>query len=189
MNTPLLDFFLSRRSTPARMLGAPYPEAETLRSLLTAAARVPDHGKLVPWRFLVLEGAACRRLAAITRRIGAAQGQDADRLEKQAACFAGAGLIVAVVFSPKPSEKIPEAEQLMSTGAVCLSLVNAAEAAGFGANWLTGWMATDAAFLHAALGLTAPEIVAGFVHLGTPAGRTPDRPRPDIDAITTWIGA
>jgi nitroreductase len=183
--TPL-SFLLTRRSVPVRLLGAPVPDDATLRTLLTAAARVPDHGKLVPFRFHVLRKPAIARLARLTREIGTAQGRDPDKLVKQAAAFDDAPLTVAVVCAPRPDTPIPPVEQEQAAGLACLSLVNAAEAAGFGGHWLTGWMARDADFLMAAFGLTAPASVAGFVHLGTPAGQPPDRPRPDIDAITTW---
>jgi nitroreductase len=99
---------------------------------------VPDHGKLEPWRFVVLERAACQRLAELTAEIGRSRGARPGRLAKDVAGFADAHLVVAVILSPKPSEKIPLWEQEMSAGAVCLSLVNACLAAGWGAGWLTG---------------------------------------------------
>jgi nitroreductase len=103
--------------------------------------------------------------------------------------FSDAHLAVVVVFSPKPSEKIPEFEQLLSAGAVCLSLLNAALAAGWGGNWLTGWAAHDATFARTQLGLAPHERVAGLIHIGTETAAPPDRPRPDLDAITTWVAA
>lgn len=96
-------------------------------------------------------------------------------------------LAVAVVAAPKASEKIPEHEQALSAGAVCLSLLNAALAAGWGANWLSGWAATDQPFLSATLGLREREWVAGFIHLGSETAPPPDRPRPDVAALTTWL--
>jgi nitroreductase len=182
-----LDFLLTRRSVPVRMLSAPVPDDATLRRLLSAAARVPDHGKLVPFRFEVLKRPAIARLARLTREIGAAQGRDPDKLEKQAGAFDDAPLTVAVVVSPRTDSPIPLIEQEQSAALTCLSLVNAAEAAGFGGHWLTGWMARDADFLHAAFGIAGPEAVAGFVHLGTPVRQPPDRPRPDLDAIIRWV--
>lgn len=184
--TPL-DFLLTRRSVPVRMLASPAPDDATLRRLLTAAARVPDHGKLVPFRFEVLKRPAIDRLARLTREIGTAQGRDPDKLGKQAGAFDDAPLTVAVIVSPRPDSPIPLIEQEQSAALTCLSLVNAAEAAGFGGHWLTGWMARDADFLAAAFGITAPEAVAGFVHLGTPATQPVERPRPDLDAITRWV--
>jgi len=184
--TPI-DFLLTRRSVPVRMLSAPVPDPATLRQLLTAAARVPDHGKLVPFRFVVLERPAIDRIAQVTREIGTAQGRDPDKLVKQAAAFDDAPLTVAVICTPNLGSPIPLIEQESAAALVCLSLVNAAQAAGFGGHWLTGWMARDPDFLDAAFGIAAPQAVTGFVHLGTPKAQPADRPRPDIDAITSWV--
>jgi nitroreductase len=182
-----LDFLLSRRSVPVRLLDGPAPDDDTVRQLLKAASRVPDHGKLVPFRFDVLRPPAIARMASVTREVGAAQGRDPEKLEKQAGAFDDAPLTVAVIVSPRTDSAIPLIEQEQSAALACLSLVNAAEAAGYGGHWLTGWMARDAAFLHAALGIAAPEAVAGFVHLGTPARQPAERPRPDAEGITRWI--
>ncbi|MBF9058245.1 nitroreductase [Rhodobacterales bacterium HKCCSP123] len=184
--TPL-EFLLTRRSVPVRLLTSPAPEDTALRQLLAAAARVPDHGKLVPFRFLVLRKPAVDRLAAQTREIGARQGRDPDKLAKQAGAFDDAPMTVAVIFSPATESTVPLIEQEQTAALACLSLVNAAEAAGFGGHWLTSWMARDTEFLGAAFGIAAPELVTGFVHLGTPAREPADRPRPDIDALTRWI--
>ncbi|MDG4648577.1 nitroreductase family protein [Roseibacterium sp. SDUM158017] len=182
-----LDFLLTRRSRPPKTLGLPVPDRSALAPLLLAAARVPDHGKLEPWRFVVLERAACERLAALTAEIGPAEGRDADALAKDVASFADAHLVVAVVLSPKPADRIPQWEQEMSAGAVCLSLVNACLAAGWGAGWLTGWRARNRAFCDRGLDLADHESVAGFVHIGTETRPPQERPRPDMDAITTWM--
>jgi nitroreductase len=152
--------------------------------LLTAAARVPDHGKLEPWRFVVLEGAGLARFAVAIRARAEAAGQDAD---KGALAFEQAPLAVAVVGSPKASEKIPAQEQMLSAGAVALGLLNAALAAGWGASWLTGWAAYDRALVEGELGLAPGEWIAGFVYIGTCDTPPPDRPRPDVAALTTWI--
>lgn len=182
-----LDFLLNRRSTPVRHLHAPVPDDDTLRLLLTAAARVPDHGKLVPFRFHVLRKPAIDRLAALTREIGTAQRRDPEKLQKQAAAFDDAPMTVAVICRPLSDHKIPMIEQEQTAALACLSLVNAAAAAGFGGHWLTAWMARDPAFLRAAFDIEAPDTVTGFVHLGTPGEVPPERPRPDLDTITTWI--
>lgn len=180
------DFLLTRRSHPARALGAPAPGREALRTLLQAAARSPDHGMLVPWRFLVLEGAALPRVGAAAAERAAALGQDAGGVEKVRSIFANAPLVVAVIASPKPSEKIPAIEQHLSAGAVCLALLNAALAAGWGAAWISGWVAFDRPFL-ATLGLRPEEFVAGFVHVGTASAAPAERERPDLAGITTWL--
>jgi nitroreductase len=179
-----MDFLLSRRSRPARMLHAPGPERAELERMLVAGCRVPDHGKLEPWRFVVLTGAGLARLAAAVRARAAETGADAD---KGALAFEQAPVAVAVVGVPKPSEKIPALEQTLSAGCVALSLLNAALASGWGANWLTGWPACDREFLAGALGLAYGEWLAGFVHIGSCDGVPPDRPRPDVPALTTWI--
>ncbi len=181
----VIDFLLSRRSTPARMLTAPVPDATALETLLTAATRVPDHGKLEPWRFIVLHRPALQRLAALAETRGAALDIAPEKRAKGVAQYADADLVVAVIAAPKPSETIPEIEQLMSSAAVCLSLVNAALATGWGACWLTGWAAHDRSFAHEGLGLEPHERVAGMVHLGTAQHKPPERPRPDIAALIT----
>ncbi|MEY8096036.1 nitroreductase [Falsihalocynthiibacter sp. S25ZX9] len=186
-NPAAMEFLLSRRSRPSKTLTFPIPSAQDLHPILTAAARTPDHGKLEPWRFIVLADAALPRLAELTDQRGAALGLDDEKRAKSKAQFATAGLVVAVVSSPKPSEKVPYLEQVYSAGAVCLALVNAALASGWGANWLTGWMAYDPEILTEGLGLGEGETVAGFIHLGTETSMPPDRPRPDLAAITTWV--
>jgi nitroreductase len=183
----VMDFLLSRRSRPARTLTTPTPDKAALMPMLTAAARTPDHGKLEPWRFIVLEEAALSRLADLTRARGAERGEPTDKLGKAVHAFTTATLIVAVIASPRPSDKVPEIEQHLSAGAVCLALVNAALASGWGANWLSGWMAMDRNWLTQGLSLDAHEFVAGFIHIGTETSAPPDRPRPDLDAITEWV--
>ncbi|TCP41410.1 nitroreductase family protein [Rhodovulum marinum] len=182
----VLDFLLTRRSRPAKTLRAPAPDRDALRPILTAAARTPDHGKLEPWRFIVLERGALDRLAGLVRTRGAALGLAAEAIDKAAAAYEGSPLAVAVIAAPKPSDKIPEIEQLYSAGAVCLALVNAALAAGWGANWLSGWPSHDREFVESGLGLSPHERVAGVIHIGTETAAPPERPRPDLDAITTW---
>lgn len=183
----VLDFLLTRRSRPAKTLTTPVPDRATVDTLLTAAARTPDHGKLEPWRFIVLERGANLRLAGLTRDRGADAGLEPEKLEKSARAFEDAHLVVAVVACPKASDKVPEVEQVLSAGAVCLALVNAGLAAGWGANWLTGWMAFDRSFVTEGLGLADHEFVAGFIHLGTETNVPPERPRPDLSVITAWV--
>jgi len=186
-NAAVMEFLLTRRSRPYRTLTTPAPDREALAPMLTAAARVPDHGKLEPWRFIVLQGQALQRLATLARNRGADLGLDPDKISKTADSFANAPLIIAVIAAPKPSDKIPPVEQCYSAGAACLSLLNAALASGWGANWLSGWPAHDREFLTQGLELSDTETVAGFIHIGSETGIPPERPRPDIDAITDWI--
>ncbi len=186
-NPVALDFLLTRRSRPPRMLGNIAPDDVTLNTLLTAASRVPDHGKLEPWRFVVLRAEACQRLAKLTMGRGAELELDPDRIAKAVTGFSEAPLIVAVIYSPKPHHMVPEVEQYACAACVCLSLVNASLASGWGAVWLTGWRSTDRPFLTQGLGLFPHETVAGYIHIADEARVPPDRPRPDTKALTTWI--
>ena len=188
-NAAALEFLLTRRSRPAKTLTTPIPDHVALLPLLTAAARSPDHGKLEPWRFIVLERAALHRLAKAVPEAGARLGKEPEQIEKMQAQFGNADLAVAVVSSPKPSEKIPQIEQILSAGAVCTALLNAALASGWGANWLTGWASHDRTFVETHLGLANQETIAGFIHIGTERMAPPERPRPDVVAITTWVDA
>ena len=184
-----LAFLRTRRSRPAKTLTTPVPDRAALRELLEIAVRTPDHGKLEPWRFLVLDRAALLRLAEAVPAHGARAGQEEVRIEKMARQFATAHLVVAVISSPVEAEKVPEIEQVLSAGAVCYGLLQAALAAGWGANWLTGWASHDRGFVEGELGLAPHERVAGFVHIGTETAAPPERARPDPDAITSWLSA
>jgi nitroreductase len=186
-NQAALDFLLSRRSRPAKTLGLPVPDRDALIPILTAAARSPDHGKLEPWRFIVLERAALDRLADLAEARGKSLGRDETDVAKGRKQFDDSHLAVAVIEVQKPSEKIPPIEQTYSAGAVCLALLNAALASGWGANWLSGWPTHDRGFAEAGLGLQTHERVAGLIHLGTETALPPERPRPDLEQITTWM--
>lgn len=188
-NPEALAFFLTRRSRPVRSLTTPVPDRDALRPILTAAVRVPDHGKLEPWRLIVLEKAALTRLAALADATGKRLGLDDDRRAKGVAQLADADLVVAVVKRPLPTDRIPEVEQTLSAGAVCYGLLNAALASGWGAAWMTGWHVADPAFCREGLGLADGEWVAGLIHIGSETSPPPDRPRPDLAAITTWVSA
>ncbi|MAZ21569.1 nitroreductase [Roseovarius sp.] len=185
----VMEFLLNRRSRPAKLLQGPAPDRAALTPILTAAVRTPDHGKLVPWRFVVLETAALRRLGDLVATCGTASGRTDEDIAKARACYDSSPLAVVVIEAPKPSDKIPEIEQTYSAGAVCLALLNAALASGWGANWLTGWPVFDRHFVEAGLGLNASERVAGIIHIGTAETAPPDRPRPDLAEITTWMDA
>lgn len=187
-NPAALDFLLSRRSIPARTLGLPIPSREEIEQLLTAATRVPDHGKLEPWRFIVLTRPATDRLARLVEERGQALGVEPEKIAKAASQYSMADLAIVVVQVPRPTEKVPHIEQTYSTGAVLLSLLNAALASGWGANLLTGWPVYDEIFRREGLGLAEGETVAGLVHIGTPTKESPERPRPDVSKLTTWVG-
>lgn len=185
-NRDALEFLLTRRSRPARLLGLPAPERAEIERMLTAAVRVPDHGKLEPWRFIVLQGVALARFAQAIR--ARAVEIDADP-EKGALAFEQAPVAIAVVASPKQSDQIPLIEQTLSAGAAALSLLNAALAGGWGANWLTGWPARDRELVEGFLGLGEQEWLAAFIHLGSCTTEVSERPRPDIAALTSWRDA
>lgn len=188
-NPAAFEFLQTRRSRPAKTLTGPVPGDTELLKILTVAARSPDHGKLEPWRFVVLRKPALNRLAEAVPIAGNRLGIEPEKTAKMQAQFANADLAVAVISAPVASEKVPQSEQVLSAGAVCLSLLNAALAAGWGANWLTGWASHDRDFVETHLGLGADETIAGFIHIGTETVAPPERPRPDIAAITTWVDA
>lgn len=188
-NEEVLRFLLTRRSRPPKTLSAPAPGRSEVMTLLTAAARVPDHGKLEPWRFVVLEKPALERIAGAAAAYASANDLPEDQAAKGVAQFAQSPLCVAVIAVPRPTDKIPEIEQMLSVGAACLSLVNAALAAGWGAGWLSGWVSQDLAFAGPAFGLSEGEWVAGLVHIGTETAAPPERPRPDMEKIVSWVEA
>jgi len=177
----VLAFLARRRSTSAVTLAAPGPGPADLEVLLRLATRVPDHGKLSPWRFVILEGEGKERFAARLEALAQARG-DATAANKLAKLKLPP-LAVAVISSPKPGT-IPEWEQRLSAGAVCATLLYAALAMGFGANWITDWYAYDPD-VDALLGLAEGEKVAGYIHIGTPAEAPQERVRPDMDAIVS----
>lgn len=188
-NPHALHFLANRRSRPAKLFKHPVPTPTQLTDILTIAARVPDHGKLEPWRFVVLSGGAFSRLAGLAEDHARSIGADAEKTAKARGQYDIGLLAVVVIASPKPSDKVPVAEQILSAGALCMNIVNAAEAAGWGACWLSGWPAHDAVYTAAAFGTTAQESVAGIIHIATPAPDAPDRPRPDVARITQWLTA
>ena len=141
VNAAALNFLLNRRSRPAKTLSPIGPDRSELEVILTAAARTPDHGKLEPFRFIVISGDAQARLSTAVREQMEKDGEEAEKIEKQSRAMTYGGVIIAVICQPKPSEKIPEWEQHLAAGGACLALLNAALASGWGANWLTGWAA------------------------------------------------
>jgi nitroreductase len=179
-----------RRSLPPQGMTGPGPGAEELETLLTIASRVPDHGKLAPWRFLVIEGAARDRLGAIAADL--LKTDDAAvseaRLQAERTRFSRAPLVIGIISRAGPHVKIPEWEQVLSAGAVCMNLVTAANAMGFAAAWLTEWCAYDRRFC-AAIGLADHEKMAGFVHIGRPNMASEDRPRPALADIVSRLPA
>ncbi len=181
-----LELLAHRRSLPPIGLGAPGPNSEELPLILKLAARVPDHGKLAPWRFIVIEGQAREKLGELARDLKLADQPDLDEAGQTAELgrFSRAPLVVAVVSRAAPHVKIPEWEQVLSAGAVCMNLIVAAKALGFGSSWVTEWCAYDERFRQG-LGLAGHEKIAGFVHIGRPNYDPEDRVRPNLDAIVT----
>jgi nitroreductase len=181
-----LELLRTRRSLKPVELSAPGPSASEVDTLLTVASRVPDHGKLVPWRFIVFEGDArlqAGEAIAAAFRIKYPESKP-EHVESERKRLARAPLVIAVVSRAGPHVKIPEWEQVLSAGAAAMSLVLAAHALGYGANWITEWYAYDRRVLDA-LGLGTNEKIAGFVHIGTPANKPEDRPRPPLSEIAT----
>jgi nitroreductase len=188
--TEALDLLKTRRSVKPIELKGPGPTETELSTLLTVASRVPDHGKLTPWRFIVFEGDAGLKAGETIAAVFREKRPDAtpDQIEHERRRLARAPLVIAVVSRAGPHVKIPEWEQILSAGAAATSLVFAAHALGYAASWLTEWYAYDRRVLDA-LGVRADEKVAGFVHIGRPARPAEDRPRPPLVDIVTRYGA
>lgn len=183
----LLD---ARRSIPSRLLGPPAPDEATLWRWLHAAIRVPDHGRLAPWRFLLIrDGAGIRLGERLAARLAEREpGANEASLAKERGRFASAPLVIAVIGRIQQDHRIPAQEQLLSVGCVCFALLLAAQADGFGAQWLTGWAAYDRSIAQA-LGLTEEESVVGFIHVGTPREATAERERPALASLVSeWRG-
>jgi nitroreductase len=186
--TNALTALQQRRSVGPQRLGEPGPGPDEIDTLLTVAARVPDHGRLVPWRFLVIEGEARHRIGeAIAGAFRADQpGVDEEKVAFERNRLARAPLVIAVVSRARPHAKIPEWEQVLSAGAVCMNLLHAAHAMGYGAAWITEWYAFDRRVLDA-LGLDADERLAGYIHVGTIVDKPAERARPALADIVTRL--
>jgi nitroreductase len=179
----LLAFLIQRRSTKVIHLSEPGPAPDVLETILQIGARVPDHGKLGPWRFIVMQGESRLTFGQKLAAIAAKRRPEADRSElaTEALAFARAPLVITVVFSPVESKKAPEWEQALSAGALCHNLMLAARGFGFGGCWLSGWQAYDRDVC-AELGVAAHERIAGFIHLGTPTQAPEERARPQVSS-------
>ena len=181
-----LELLKTRRSIKPVELAGPGPSTAEIETLLTIASRVPDHGKLVPWRFIIFEGDARSAAGEAIAAAFCAKYPQAkpEHIEAERSRLARAPLVIAVVSRAAPHVKIPEWEQVLSAGAAAMSLVFAAYALGYAASWITEWYAYDPSVL-AALGLKEHERIAGFVHIGRPSTTPEDRARPSLDAIAT----
>ncbi len=187
MNSALIEALSTRRSVKPDKLVAPAPSADELNTILTIAARVPDHKKLVPWRFMVFEGEARAAAGAIFADACRAEESEPSpiRLETERNRFLRAPLVIAVVSRIAKRPGAPEWEQILSAGAAAFNLCLAANAMGYGTSWLTEWVAYSP-FVREKLGLAENERIVGFIHIGTPAEKPEERERPSLDAIVSY---
>jgi nitroreductase len=181
-----VEFLKTRRSVKPREMSGPGPSAADLDTILTIGARVPDHGKLAPWRFIVFEGDARTRAGEVIAGVFARKHPNAPagEIEVEKRRLMDAPLVIGVVSLTKPHPKVPPWEQELSAGASAMNIVTAATALGFGACWLTGWFAFDRDVLDG-LGLKADEKLAGLIHIGTVTKTAEDRPRPSLADLVT----
>ncbi len=185
----LVDYLASRRSIPAFQMGEPGPSKAEVEEMLKLASRVPDHGKLAPWRFIIYRGEERARISAELKAMALVAKPDLseEMIKVEETRLTRAPVVVAVVSTAAPHFKIPEWEQLMSAGAVCLNLLMAANALGYASNWLTEWFAFDER-AYPLLGVKQGEKLAGFIHIGTAMVPPTERPRPELAEIVTWVG-
>ena len=179
-----IDLLLSRRSGSAKAMGKPGPTPKEIAEILQAAARVPDHGKLFPWRFIVFEGKGRERFGDILGAVLEEEGERTKHIEEERERFLRAPLVIGVISSARELIKIPVWEQELSAGAVCQNILIAAHALGYVGNWLTEWYAYHPV-VKERLGLKAGERVAGFIYIGTSKDELEERPRPDLDKIVS----
>lgn len=189
MTNTMLEFLQKRRSAKAMLLATPGPTAAELDTILACAARVPDHKKLVPWRFIVFEGEARAAFGEVLARAVATEEKEPPspvRLEMERSRLTRAPTVVCVISRVVPTPGAPEIEQLLSCGAAAFNLCLAANALGYGTSWLTEWYSFSSNVTKA-LGLAANERVAGFVYIGTDSAPQDDRDRPALaDIVTRW---
>jgi nitroreductase len=181
-----LELLKSRRSVKPREMGGPGPSPAEIETILTIGARVPDHGKLTPWRFVVFEGDGRLRAGEVIAKVFAAKNPNATpgEIDVEKKRLTDAPLVIGVVSLTKPHPKVPVWEQELSAGASAMNIVTAATALGYGACWLTGWFAFDRDVLDG-FGLKPDEKLAGFIHIGKPSKPSEDRPRPALTDIVT----
>lgn len=186
----LIDYLASRRSVPAFQMCDPGPDRAELEAILTLAIRVPDHGKLAPWRFVVYQGEERRRIGEELLRLALEKNPELseEMIAVERSRFTRAPVVVGVISKAAPHAKIPEWEQIMSAGAVCLNLLMAANAYGYVSNWLSEWFAFDDR-AHDLLGIARDEKVAGFIHIGSTTFPITERPRPNLQDVVSWRGA
>ena len=179
-----IDLLLTRRSGSAKAMKAPGPSRKQIDQILQAGARVPDHGKLFPWRFIVFEGKGRDRAGDILAEVMEAEGERAKQIEEERGRFLRAPLVIGVISCAREAHKVPVWEQELSAGAVCQNILIAATALGFVGNWLTEWYAFHPV-VKQQMGLKPGERVAGFIYIGTAKDELEERPRPEMEKITT----
>lgn len=181
-----IELLKTRRSVKPREMTGPGPSPAELETILTIGARVPDHGKLKPWRFIVFEGDARQRAGEVIARVFARKnpGAAASDIDVERKRLTDAPLVIGLVSFTKPHPKVPAFEQELSAGASAMNIVTAATALGYGACWLTQWFSFDRDVLDG-LGLKPDEKLAGLIHIGTPTKPSEDRPRPVLSEIVT----
>jgi nitroreductase len=187
LNVPdAIELLKTRRSMKPREMTGPGPSPAEIETILTIGARVPDHGKLAPWRFILFEGDARIRAGEIIANVFARKNPQASsaEIEIEKKRLTDAPLVIGVVSFTKPHPKVPPWEQELSAGASAMNIVTAATALGYGACWLTGWFAFDRDVLDG-FGLKADEKLAGLIHIGTASKASEDRPRPSLSEIVT----
>ena len=188
-NSALHDFLAVRRSIPAFQMREPGPAKDEIEEILRLASRVPDHGKIAPWRFIVYRGAERARIgeALLALRVSFEPGLSPEIIEVERTRFTRAPVVIAVISKAGPHAKVPEWEQVMSAGALCLNTLMAANALGYVSNWLTEWFAFDER-AYPLLGIQPGEKVAGFIHIGSSDFPAVERPRPALSETVTWVG-
>jgi nitroreductase len=186
MSSEIVDFLSSRISPPIHELKEPAPGDAEIEQMIRIATRVPDHGRLTPWRFILYRGDVRQKIGELLADLAdKREGPLSEgRRQQEMARFSRAPLVIGVVSSPKEHPKIPQWEMFLSAGAAAMNLVLAANAFGYGANWITNWY-SDTEEGRRILGLAPHERVVGFVHIGTFVGSVPERPRPDIAAVVS----
>jgi nitroreductase len=179
-----IELLLSRRSGSAKAMTGPGPSKKQLAQILAAGGRVPDHGKLFPWRFIIFEGKGRERMGDILAEVMEAEGERAKQVEEERRRFLRAPLVIGVVSAAREHIKIPVWEQELSAGAVCQNILIAAHALGFVGNWLTEWYGYHP-LVKERMGLKPGERIAGFIYIGMSDVALEERPRPDMEKIVT----
>ncbi|MBB4008029.1 nitroreductase family protein [Allorhizobium taibaishanense] len=188
-NISLRDYLATRRSVPAFQMCEPGPDKVEIESILKLAVRVPDHGKIAPWRFIVYRGNKRVEIgeALLALALEKKPELDEEMIKVERSRFTRAPVVIGVISTAGPHPKVPEWEQVMSAGAVCLNLLMAANAHGYVANWLSEWFAFDERAFPL-LGVKPGEKVAGFIHMGSTTFPIVERPRPELQDVVSWVG-